>query len=265
MPLKANEIQKLARILDRALLDGEEVDRLTSIFPDLSLPDAYLVQEEGIRMREGRGEKQMGLKMGFTSKAKREQMGLHLPICGVLTDRMRVADGGDFTLDGSIHPKIEPEIAFHVARDLEGKVTLEQALDACSGACAALEILDSRFVGFKYFSLPDVVADNCSSSHFVLGTESPAFKGLDLKNLKMVMEVNGKQAASAISSDISGHPGMSLVQLCELLSGRGLRLKAGTWVLAGAATAAVALEPGMKVSLNVEGLGTASVSCSSGS
>jgi 2-oxo-3-hexenedioate decarboxylase len=248
-------ILELAKILDSALCDGREIERLTAKHPELNLDDAYRIQDEGMKLRFARGEKQVGLKMGFTSQAKREQMGLGSPIYGVLTDRMQVANGAAFSLTGKIHPKIEPEVAFHIGRDLKGRISSDEAWAACSGVACAMEILDSRFTGFKYFSLPDVVADNCSSSYFVLGPMQAVSGNLDLANLDMVMEIDGKVVQSAKSSAISGHPVKSLVQLCEMLDARGLTLKAGSVVLAGAATAAVQLTAGMKVRTTVEGLG----------
>lgn len=251
-----DEIARWAAYLEHARSEAKEQDRITSTFPGLSMEDAYRIQDEGIRLRIARGEKIVGYKMGLTSRAKREQMGLHSPVYGVLTDEMWVKEG-QFNLAGKIHPKIEPEIAFLVSRELKGRVSREEALDACSGVCAALEILDSRYMGFKYFSLPDVVADNSSSSYFVLGDWIRDFRTLcqsgEVARLAMTMSVNGVVAQKAESSEISGDPVNSLLQLCELMSERGLSVPAGSVVLAGAATVAVALEPGMKISLSVRG------------
>jgi 2-oxo-3-hexenedioate decarboxylase len=152
-----------------------------------------------------------------------------------------------------VHPKIEPEIAFVTRRELSGRISRKEAFEALQGVAPALEVLDSRFAGFKYFSLPDVVADNCSSWRFVLG---PVQEPRDAGALAMRMRVDGRVAQEADSNAISGHPLDSLVQLVELLPHP---LPAGTIVLAGAATAAEALRPGMEVSLEVEGLGRVAV------
>ena len=161
---------------------------------------------------------------------------------------------------GKIHPKIEPEVAFHITKELKGTVTREEVLAACSGVYASLEILDSRYEHFKYFSMEDVISDNSSSSHYILGELVTDFSGLDLKNLNMKMSVNDTLAQEGNSVDISGDPVVSVMQLCELLEQRGQSIPADCFVLAGAATAAVALEPGMEVKLEVEGLKTLSVS-----
>lgn len=252
--------EELARLLDQARLEAREIPPLTRQHPDLPLPDAYAIQAEGIRLRTSRGERVVGLKMGLTSEAKRRQMNLDSPVYGVLTDRMEVPAGGTLRLQGAIHPKIEPEIAFRTSRTLRGRITREEALDACSSAFAAMEILDSRYTDFKYFSLPDVVADNSSSSLFVLGTTERPPRELDLPRLQMVMEVNGERVQAARSDAISGDPLLSVVQLCELLEQRGESLPAGSIVLAGAATAAHMLRAGDRIRLTVEGLGEVSVS-----
>ncbi len=251
-----DQVQHWAHYLDTGLREARELDRITSTVPDLSLPDAYRIQAAGIALRESRGETRIGLKMGLTSRAKREQMNLHSPVYGVLTHQMQI-DSAGFSLRGSIHPKIEPEIAFRIGRELGGAhkpVTREEALEACTEVMAALEILDSRYVGFKYFSLPDVVADNSSSAWFALGKPTRDFRTLTLERLPMRMSVNGKLAHEALSSEISGHPLDSIVQLCELLAQEGKTLPAGSLVLAGAATLAVGLETGQTIRLDVEGL-----------
>jgi 2-oxo-3-hexenedioate decarboxylase len=252
--------EELARVLDVARLERRAVPPLTRAHPDLTLVDAYAIQAEGLKLRVARGERVVGLKMGLTSEAKRRQMNLDSPVYGVLTDRMQVPAGGVVRLGQGIHPKIEPEIAFRTSRELKGRITREEALDACASVFAAMEVLDSRYIDFKYFSLPDVVADNSSSSLFVLGTSERPPRELELGRLEMVMEVNGQRAQAARSDAISGDPVLSVVQLCELLAQRGESLPAGSVVLAGAATVAHMLQPGDRVKLTVEGLGTVEAS-----
>lgn len=249
--------QELAQLLDQARLEKRELEPLTKTHGPFGLEEGYRILHRGLALRTARGERIIGCKMGLTSKAKRDQMNLEAPIYGMLTDAMRVADGSTFSLGRSLHAKIEPEIAFVTWRELRGKVTRAEALAACSGVCAALEIIDSRFVGFKYFSLPDVVADDCSASHFVLGNTALSPESVDLADLPMRLFVDGKVAQSASSSEISGHPAESLVQLCEMLQAQGRSLPAGSVVLAGGATVAVPVGPGQEVLLEIEGLGSA--------
>ena len=136
---------------------------------------------------------------------------------------------------------------------VSGAISLDQAFDALDAVAPALEILDSRFVGFKYFSLPDVVADNCSSWKFALG---PLQKPRRVNGLQMRMSADGVVKQQANSNDISGDPLVSLVQLAAMLP---IPLPAGSIVLAGAATVAEPLKPGMIVSLQVDELGEVQV------
>lgn len=252
--LQAQQIDALAKQLDNAMLAGQERARLTQEVPGLNNADAYRIQRAGVALRLARGERVVGYKMGLTSAAKRAQMNLDSPIYGVLTDAMQVDDGGAWQTTGSIHPKIEPEVAFLIARDLRGPVTAQEALAACSEVRAALEILDSRYVGFKYFSLPDVIADNASSAFFVLAETGVAPEALDILDLPMRMFVDDHLAQEARSSAISGNPVLSLVQLCDMLAEHGDWLPAGSIVLAGAAATAEPLVAGRTVRLEIDGL-----------
>ena len=240
-----------ARELDEALKGRREIQPLTKTHGEFDLAAAYDVQARGIELRKRRGEKIVGYKMGLTSEAKRRQMSLGAPIYGVLTDAMRVSEL--VRVADGVHPKIEPEIAFVTARELHGKVTRDEAFAALQSVAPALEILDSRFAGFKYFSLTDVVADNCSSWRFAIGPLLPprAVNGLQIR-----MSVDGKLVQEADSNAISGHPLDSLVQLVAMLPHP---LPAGSIVLAGAATVAEPLRPGVEISLDVESLGSMKV------
>src|SRR5258708_9663932 len=160
-------IEEHARRLEQALLARREIPQLTTSHGDFDLETAYRIQEQGVALRLQRGEKIVGYKMGLTSAAKRAQMSLEAPIYGVLTDAMQVR--GEVRVSDGVHPKIEPEIAFLTGRALSGRISRDEALEALRSVTPALEVLDSRFKGFKYFSLPDVVADNCSSWRFALG------------------------------------------------------------------------------------------------
>jgi 2-oxo-3-hexenedioate decarboxylase len=252
-------IQKIAQTLHNARLNAQSLTQFSKEIRDFKREDAYSIQEAGIKMREIAGERVIGLKMGLTSEGKRKQMNLDSPLYGVLTDKMKIENGGTFSLKGSIHPKIEPEVAFFIRSELKGSVSREDVLNATEAVCGALEILDSRYEGFKYFSMEDVISDNSSSSHYVLGSKLSDFKNIDLKNLSMQMKVDGKTVMEGNSREISDDPVISVIQLSELLALRGKSIPAGTFVLAGAATAAIPLRPGMVVSLEVESLPSLSV------
>ncbi|MSP92153.1 MAG: 4-oxalocrotonate decarboxylase [Myxococcales bacterium] len=251
------DIEAVAARLHMARRDRLAVPRLTLELPDLDLDDAYRIQAAGIGLRQAAGERVVGWKMGLTSQAKRLQMNLHGAIYGVLTDAMAIDRERGFGVGGGIHPRVEAEIAFRLGRPLRtGIATHADVLAACDGVAAALEVLDSRYVGFKYFSLPDVVADNSSSSHFAVGAWSD-LHAVDVADVALRMTVGGREVI-ARSSAISGHPVQSLVDLCALLAGQIDSLPAGSVILSGAATSAEPLVAGDAVLLEVQGLAAVS-------
>ncbi|MCP4501072.1 MAG: 4-oxalocrotonate decarboxylase [Deltaproteobacteria bacterium] len=259
--MNENDIQKLAVQVDEAAFNVEPLVMLTASEPELTLPLAYDVQRASIERRLQRGEELIGMKMGLTSKPKMQQMGVHNPIYGHLTSSMLLDDGDAILPSEHCHPRVEPEIAFILGEDLHGPTTSAEAMMHVSGVCSALEVIDSRYKDFK-FTLIDVVADNASSSHFVLGNTIVSPEGFDISNLGMVMQINGKTVQVGSSAAIYEHPARSLATLANLLAECGEFLPAGFVVLAGGATAAVALSPGDKVRLLVDGLGSCNISVS---
>ncbi len=256
--MENSQILKIAQTLHDARLSSRSLPQFSKDITDFKRTDAYLIQDEAITLRQKAGEKVIGLKMGLTSESKRKQMNLDSPLYGVLTDKMQIS--GTHSMKSSIHPKIEPEIAFYIKSELRGNISHADVLNATEAVCCALEVVDSRYDGFKYFSMEDVIADNTSASHFVLGPKVTDFKKLDLKNLKMVMKINGEIKQQGMSRDISDDPVISIIQLAELLHKRGKFIPAGCVVLAGAATTAEAIAPGMTVTLEVDSLPTLTVS-----
>lgn len=242
-------IATLAERLDAAAFNAIATPQLET---PISLEDAYAVQRASIERRLARGETRIGIKMGFTSRAKMVQMGVDDLIWGRLTSGMLVEDGGSIALSRYVHPRVEPEIAFLIGKPLSGNVTAMQALAAVDAVAPALEIIDSRYENFR-FSLTDVVADNSSSSGFVVGPwRSPS---LELDNLGLVMAFDGRPQAFGSSSAILGHPLRSLVAAARVVAEAGETLSPGDIVLAGGATAASALAAGTWVSLEMEKLG----------
>jgi 2-oxo-3-hexenedioate decarboxylase len=218
---------------------------------------AYEVQAASVARRLGRGEAPVGVKMGFTSRAKMVQMGLSDLIWGRLTSGMVREDGGTVDLRHGIHPRIEPEVAFLLGHRLSGPVSPAQAGLAVAAVAPAMEIIDSRYRDFQ-FTLPDVIADNTSASGFVVGAWQ--LPSTDLANLGMVLEVDGVVTQVGSSAAILGHPLRSLAAASRLAGEHGLALEPGWVVLAGGATAAIALKAGTHVRTVVQGLGQVQIS-----
>ena len=243
-----------AEILHLARINAEPVEQLTASGAELSRTAAYDVQERGIYLRELEGERVVGIKMGLTSEAKRRQMDLDAPLYGVLTDKMQIQNNGFYSLNGKIHPKAEPEIAFKFSKDLDVTMSYDDVFSCLEWAAPAIEILDSRYKQFKYFSMEDVISDNSSSSYFILGESFPVSSKGDYFDKKLKFYINGRVAHEGNSNAISDDPLNSILELAKLMDARGKKVPADTVILAGAATAAVSLEEGMSVSLEIEGL-----------
>lgn len=252
--LHADDVDAFANRLDQATLEVKPVTKLTATKP-FDLADGYLIQRAGIGLRKLRGDGLVGMKMGLTSRAKMLQMKVEVPIYGHLTRSMILDDGGTISRARHIHPRVEPEVAFLLKRDLEGPVTPAQALAAVDGCCCALELIDSRFENFQ-FTLEDVVADNGSSSRFVLGSVMKP-REFDTGNLGMVLRKNGVVVETGSSAAIYEHPARSLAAMANQLAPLGEKLKAGQIVMTGGATAAIALAVGDHARVDVDGLGSA--------
>ena len=244
-------LSTLAQRLDQAEKNAEAVEQLSNKV-ELNLAQAYEIQKLSIRQRIARGEKLVGIKMGFTSRAKMKQMGVNDLIWGRLADAMLIEQDQSINLDSYIHPRAEPEIAFKLNKDLSGMISFQQALEAIEAVAPAIEVIDSRYQNFK-FSLADVIADNCSSAGFIIGQWQPP--SIDISSLDMQLKVDNEITMSGLSSEILEHPVNSLVEAARIITEYGETLKAGQIVLAGAATAAVALERYQSIEVAVENLG----------
>lgn len=243
-------LSEIAIKLDHAAANADAIEQISESYP-LTLAQAYEIQKLSIDQRLERGEKLVGIKMGFTSRAKMQQMGVDDLIWGRLTDAMLIEQNQTINIDNYVHPRAEPEIAFLLNEDLSGEITQAQAFAAIEAVAPAIEVIDSRYKNFK-FSLEDVIADNCSSTGFIIGNwHAPE---TDFSQLMMQLNVNGETKAQGPSSEILDHPINSLIEAARLVSLYGETLKAGQIVLAGAATAAIALERGQTISVEVETL-----------
>jgi 2-oxo-3-hexenedioate decarboxylase len=263
--LNEDDIDRLAAVVDDAAQNAQPIAMLSIDNGEITLEEGYAIQRASMGLRRLRADDLIGMKMGLTSRAKMEQVGVHQPIYGHLTRQMRLVDGGSLARADHCHPRVEPEVAFLLGRDITEPLTPAEAMKAVDGVCCALEVIDSRYKDFK-FTLPDVVADNASSSRFCLSSTVRRPEDVDVANLGMVMEVVGpagsdrREVQIGSSAAIYDHPARSLAALTELITPAGRALKAGMVVMLGAATAAVALQPGDRVRVRVDEQGEAGFS-----
>ena len=259
--LTREEIEKLAEHCENAELQAYEISKITDDYPQMDYEDAFDIQWEIRRRKEARGNKVVGMKMGLTSWAKMSQMGVEHPCYGFLADYFSVDDGGELKVDELIHPKIEAELAFVLKEDLNGPgVHIGDVLKATDLVMPAVEVIDSRYKDFK-FDLKSVIADNSSSSRFLTGGVAKPVSELDLKTLGVVMMINGEVIQTGAGAAVLGHPASSVAMLANMLAERGEMLKAGTFIMIGAITAAVSVNKGDSFTVLFDGLGSISGRC----
>ena len=257
--LREQAIANFAERLEEAQLNGQAIAKITDDSPNLDWQAAYDIQW-AIRQRKlDRGSCIVGLKMGLTSWAKMRQMGVETPTYGFLVNEFSVPDGGEVETAGLIHPRVEAEVAVVTGRELRGAgCHIAQVAAAIDWVLPAIEVIDSRYENFR-FDLPSVIADNSSAARFTVGGNARCLQDLDLKTLGVVLEKNGAVVETGAGAAVLGHPLTSVAMLANLLNERDAAIPAGTFILTGAVTAAVAVQAGDAVCARHQGLGAVSL------
>jgi 2-oxo-3-hexenedioate decarboxylase len=258
MTLSASTISALADTVDGAIRNASDIVKLTDANPAMDLADGYAVQAELARRWQADGRRLTGYKGGLTSKAKMVQMGLDTPVFGVLMGDTCIPDGDAVEMSQLIHPKVEAEIAFVTSRELSGDVSIDEVLAATEFVLPAIEVIDSRFKDFK-FDIQSVIADNTSAARYIVGGSPRRPAGLDLRLLGVVMERNGEVVGTAAGAAVMGHPAASVVALVRWLADSGRALAAGSLIMTGGVTEAIAVHAGDHVTARVQHLGTVGV------
>jgi 2-oxo-3-hexenedioate decarboxylase len=258
--LSREDIVRLCERVEGAQKRACAIPKLTDEYPAMTMDDGYAIQTELRRRFLQQGHRLLGWKAGLTSKAKMQQMGVTVPSIGFLTDRMAVPENGKVSVAELVHPRVECEIAFVTSQELSGPdCTAEQVLAATDYVLPAIEIIDSRFQKFS-FDLQSVIADNGSSARFVGGGRPRYASELDLRTLGVVLEKNGEIVDMGAGAAVMNNPAEAVAMLVNILHDLGETLAAGSFVMSGGITAAVAVSAGDFVSARFQELGSVSVS-----
>ena len=247
-----HELNQLAVNLDKAAANGAPIAQLAAVH-NIDLEQAYQIQKYSVGKRLERGEVLTGYKLGFTSRAKMDQMGVHEVIWGRLTDAMHITSAGVMDLRRFIHPRAEPEIVFRVSKDIDEVLTEKNVFEYFDAVAAAIEVIDSRYEHFK-FTLEDVVADNCSSSAYVIGDWKKPETAVN--DLSISLVINDVEVQKGNSNAILGNPIDSLIEMSKMAVKYGETIAKGKILLAGAATSAEFLKSGDKVQAIFDTLGS---------
>jgi 2-oxopent-4-enoate/cis-2-oxohex-4-enoate hydratase len=253
--------EALASELYAALGQRRTVTPLRTRYPQLTIDDAYAISLGILARRERAGERVIGKKIGVTSAAVQDMLGVRQPDFGFLTDRMLVADGGTVRIrDGMIQPRAEAEIALILSRALKGPgVTPEEVLAATAHIAPCFEVVDSRIANWD-IRIIDTVADNASCGVFVLGTARADPRAHDLAKLKVRVWKNERPLSEGLGSAVQGSPLASVAWLANTLGAYGVELKAHEIILSGSLVPLEPASPGDHFRLELEGVGSARVS-----
>lgn len=253
-----SHVADIARILIDAENAGRQTDKIINSYPDLSERDAYAAQLAVVEQRLNEGQTVVGKKVALTNRAVQQVLGVDQPVFGHLLSGMMVAESEPISCSTLLQPKIEPEIAFVMKRDLFGPgVTAASVLWATAGVVPALEIPGPRIRDWK-FTVRDIAADNAFGSKVVLGGVLTPLKGLDLRLVGVMFERNGQLVSTGAGAAALGNPVDVVAWLANKLAEFGVGLKAGDVVLPGALVVAPDVHPGEHYKATFDRLGPVS-------
>lgn len=252
-------LQSAAGLLRSAAATHDFIAPLSDTFEGITAADAYAIQKINTDLKVKAGARIVGAKIGLTSPAVQKQLGVDQPDYGVLLDDMAFLEGLPIPFSVLHQPKVEAELAFVLRRDLDlPNPTIVDVINAIDYALPALEIVGSRIAHWK-IRLVDTVADNASSSGFVLGGSPRLLRDIDLRGLQMSMTCEqGTEVSKGSGAACLGNPLNAVAWLARTLARNGAPLRAGDLVLSGALGPMVAVEPGKTYTARLDGLGSVS-------
>jgi len=253
MPIDDATREKLAENLYEAHETGEPIEPLTDAH-DLSVSDAYDIQSAFVDRRIEDGATVTGHKVGLTSDAIQDQLGVDEPDFGRLLDTMFVG-GRTVPAERLIAPRVEPEVGFLLGEELTAPVTYLDVLEATRAVVPVLEVIDSRVRDWD-IQIQDTIADNASSSMYLAGEATTSPDGLDLSLEGVKLYRNGTLAVSGVGAAVLDHPARSVAWLANTLDDLDQHLSAGHLVLSGSLTPAVDVEPGDALTAEFTSIGT---------
>lgn len=254
-----SKIEKYGDELYDALINRKAVAPLTDREADITIEDAYQIQQRMIQRRLDAGETIIGKKIGVTSKVVMDMLKVDQPDFGMMTSGMVFNEGESIDTSTMIAPRAEAEVAFVLKSDLMGPgVTAADVLRATDFVVPCFEIVDSRIQDWK-IKIQDTVADNASCGVLVLGGRRKSPADIDLALAGMVLEKNGEIISTSTGAAVQGSPVNAVAWLANTLGNLGIGLKAGEVILSGSQSPLVPVKAGDSLVCTVGGLGGTSV------
>ena len=264
MTLETAQIHYHGDALYEALVGRTTLPPLRDRVEGLTIVDSYHIAARMVERRVAAGETIVGKKIGVTSKAVQDAIGVFEPDFGQLTSDMAYGDGAAIAIDTLIQPKAEAEIAFILKSDLKGPgVTAADVLRATDHVRACFEIVDSRIDNWD-IKILDTVADNASCGVYALGDLQVDPRDVDLALAPKVVEKNGELAATGVGAAVQGSPLNAVVWLANTLGRLGIPFLAGEVILSGSLGPLITVEAGDRLDMRIGGLGSCSISFAGG-
>lgn len=257
--LDTTRITALGDALFDALQSGRPTAKISALEPESDIEDAYRIQLRMLERRLAAGDTVVGKKIGLTSRAIQDALGVYQPDFGQVTRQMLFEDGATIDLGGLMQPRLEGELAFRLKEDLIGPgVTTTDVIRATDYVTPCFEIVDTRFEDWQ-IKIQDTVADNASCGVFVLGGAQADPRDLDLSLAGMVIEKNGEVVATGAGAAVQGSPVMAVAWLANTLGRLGIPLKAGEIILSGAQAPLLPVSHGDHFTCEIAGVGACEV------
>jgi len=252
----SDELAQIAKTLSGAYATKQAVLPPIETSPGLTIDDAYTIQMHQIKARVDGGAVVKGYKVGLTSQAMQDQLGVHQPDFGHLMDDMFHLERMPIESSNYLQPKVEPEIAFVMGKELTGPgVNVAEAMRAVDFVVPSLELIDSRVKDWK-ITIVDTIADNASSAGVILGSQPSLLRKVDLTNVRCSLVMDNQPIASGVGSAVLGSPINALVWLVNTLGARGISFQPGDVILPGSITASQPVRAGSLAFAEFDGLGS---------
>ena len=257
---------ELAKQHEWARREVKPIDPITVEHPDLTIDDAYAVQQAWVELQISEGANLVGRKIGLTSRAMQQQMKIDEPDFGALLDYMIMRSGVELSHADFVDPKLEVEVAFIIGKRLSGdSVTVEEVVDATEYIQPALELIDARSyrvhpITKRPRTIVDTIADNAADAGVILGGEKVRATDVDMRWIGAIFSCNGVVEETGLAAGVLGHPANGIAWVARRIAPYGLAIEPGQIILAGSFTRASTTHPGDNFVADYGPLGT--VTCS---
>jgi len=244
------QVEAEAELLDEAERAATQIRQTTSVYPDMTIDEAYRIQAAWLQRKLARGETVVGHKIGLTSRAMQAAMNIDMPDSGFLTSAMVFEPGSTLDAARFCDPKVEVELAFVLAADIaDPDIDIDAVLDATDHITPAVELIAARShrrdpeTG-RTRTVVDTIADNAADAGIVCGGQPVGPRELDLRWVGALAERNGTIEETGLAAGVLGHPAQGIVWLARRYGEQGLRLAAGQTILAGSFTRPIDVRAG---------------------